>query len=289
MTTPEPRAPEIAELLGAMPVAWSTVCGGYSQARRWAVTLPDGTSAFIKVGTDPFSCSSLRAEAHAYETLRGAFLPRYLGWRDGDEPLLAIEDLSAAFWPPPWTDARVRAVMDALADVHATPAPDGFPALTDLGDFLRGWNDVAAEPEKFLALEQCSPSWLDRNLDTLIEAQASVRLEGDALLHLDVRSDNLCFRDERALLVDWSWARVGNPDVDLGFWLPSLAYESDHLPESLLPDAPGVAALVSGFFAARGSQPADGADRVVRELQRTQLKTALPWVVRALDLGPVRS
>ena len=48
---------------------------------------------------------------------------------------------------------------------------------------------------------------------------------GEAFLHLDVRSDNICIADGRAVLVDWNWASLGNPRVDLAFWLPSLSHE----------------------------------------------------------------
>jgi hypothetical protein len=50
-------------------------------------------------------------------------------------------------------------------------------------------------------------------------------LAGDALVHVDVRSDNVCFRDGHALIVDWVAAGIANPDLDVAAWLPSLAAE----------------------------------------------------------------
>jgi aminoglycoside phosphotransferase (APT) family kinase protein len=44
-----------------------------------------------------------------------------------------------------------------------------------------------------------------------------------------VRSDNICIGDGGATLVDWNWASVGNPRVDLAFWLPSLHFEGGRL------------------------------------------------------------
>ncbi|MGI8639393.1 MAG: sensor histidine kinase [Pyrinomonadaceae bacterium] len=58
-------------------------------------------------------------------------------------------------------------------------------------------------------------------------------------------------------------------------------------PEKILPDAPEVAAWVSGFFAARAGLPEISDAPRVRLVQRQQMETALPWAVRALDLPPL--
>ncbi|HEV3467923.1 MAG TPA: hypothetical protein VG148_01270, partial [Pyrinomonadaceae bacterium] len=111
---------------------------------------------------------------------------------------------------------------------------------------------------------------------------------GDSLTHWDLRSDNICISAGRAVFVDWSAACLSNPRLDLGFWLPSLAYESGVAPEKILPDAPEVAAWVSGYFAARAGLPEISDAPRVRTVQRRQLETALPWAARALDLPPLR-
>ena len=96
----------------------------------------------------------------------------------------------------------------------------------------------------------------------------------------------MCLTTGRVLFVDWNVACVANPRLDLGFWLPSLAYEGGPAPERILPDAPEIAARVSGFFAARAGLPSIEDAPRVRVVQRQQLATALPWVARALDLPP---
>jgi thiamine kinase-like enzyme len=101
-----------------------------------------------------------------------------------------------------------------------------------------------------------------------------------------LRSDNICLKDGRAVFVDWNGACLSNPRLDLGFWLPSLAYESGVEPERILPDAPEVAARVSGYFASRAGLPKIGDAPLVRVVQRRQLEMALPWAVRALGLPP---
>lgn len=96
----------------------------------------------------------------------------------------------------------------------------------------------------------------------------------------------MCITERRALFVDWNHACLSNPQLDLGFWLPSLAYEGGPAPEHILPDAPDIAAWVSGFFAARAGLPGIPDAPQVRLVQRQQLATALPWAARALGLPP---
>ena len=101
-------------------------------------------------------------------------------------------------------------------------------------------------------------------------------------MHCDVRSDNLCLRDGRAVLLDWNHARIGNPAFDVAFWLPSLVLEGTAPPEGFGVDE--FAAVVAGFFASRaGLPPPEGAPRV-RGFQRAQLEVALPWACRVLGL-----
>lgn len=107
------------------------------------------------------------------------------------------------------------------------------------------------------------------------------------MTHFDLRSDNICMSRTGAKFIDWAEACLGNLAVDLGFWLPSLNYEGGPPPEELLPNAPDVAAWVSGFFAARAGLPNIPDAPFVRRVQREQLSTALPWVARALTLGEI--
>jgi hypothetical protein len=109
-------------------------------------------------------------------------------------------------------------------------------------------------------------------------------LTGDALTHLDLRSDNLCCTADGIRFIDWAEACRSNADVDLGFFLPSLAHEGGPLPDSILPDRPDFAAVVSGFFASRAGLPSIPNAPFVRRVQREQLGTALPWAIRTLAL-----
>ena len=54
-----------------------------------------------------------------YSAFDGNFMPKVLGWVDGERPLLLLEDLSGCFWPPPWDSVRVDQVLEALARLRA--------------------------------------------------------------------------------------------------------------------------------------------------------------------------
>jgi hypothetical protein len=275
--------------LRSEPVGWRAVThGGYTPARRWVVTLADGSSAFVKVATDELTASWLRDEHVAYSVMRGAsFMPNYVGWADdGEHPVLALEDLSGGHWPPPWERQHVDAVLRTLEELASTPPPEGTPlAERERRDISGGWEEVAVDPSPFLALGLCEPAWLSSHLEALRAAATEAPVAGEALLHFDVRSDNICLRGGRANLVDWNMTTVGNPQIDVVFWLPSLEAEGGPSPEAVLPDAdPRLVSAVAAFFCARAGRGAVAGWPQVRHVQRSQARSALPWAARALGL-----
>ncbi len=271
-------------MLGSAATAWARVTsGGWSVNEHWTVQLEDGARAFLKHAAPVEPCPTwLRDEHEVYAAIEGPFLPRLLGWEDGDRPLLVLEDLSpGAHWPPPWRVGDVEAVLAALGEVAA--APLGAPLLRLTEDPILGWPEVARAPEPFLGLGLVSPGWLDTALPALLDASNATPLDGEALLHCDIRSDNLCLRDGRAIIFDWSHGRRGNPVFDVAFWLPSLALEGGPRPDAFGVD--GFAVFVAGFFAALAGLPPPAGAPAVRGFQLRQLEVALPWACRALGLA----
>jgi aminoglycoside phosphotransferase (APT) family kinase protein len=246
----------------------------------------------VKIAAFDYVADWFRDERFVYDALDGIpVLPRLLGWDDdGEAPLLALEDLSDARWPPPWNRPSVDAVLTALDALHAATPRADLPTADARQFGLDSWSDVDADPAPFLATGICSPDWLAHNLPALAVASAAARIDGDHVLHFDVRSDNLCFTEERMLFVDWNHACMGNPVLDTASWLPSLEVEGGPAPEDVLaPDTPGlaeIAALLAGYFCARAGLPEIPQAPHVRQLQREQAGTALPWASRMLGLPP---
>jgi hypothetical protein len=265
------------KLLASEAETWAGVVRkGYSLNEHWTVAFADGTNAFLKLGHIPPSPEWIRDEHALFRSVSGPFMPRFLAFEDGDRPLLVLEDLLPAYWPPPWRDGDVELVLAALAEVAAVRVE-----LRRVESFLsNGWHAVAADPAPFLSTGLRDAEWLERMLPTLVAAGDAAPLHGDSLLHADVRSDNLCLKDGRCVLVDWNHACIGNPALDVAVWLPSLALE--HGPR---PDRFGVdefAPFVAGFFAARAGLPKPAGAPRVREFQRAQAEVSLAWTERVL-------
>jgi phosphotransferase family enzyme len=273
-------------VLGVAAEEWTQVASrGYALGDRWRIRLRDGRTVFAKRAIDAPTAESLRTEHGVYVALRAPFMPPLLGWEEAELPLLVLADLSGAQWPPPWTAGAIEAVLDTLAEVAATRPPGGLRRLA--AEPPETWHAVAREPGPFFALGLCSESWFEQCLPTLLEASHPALLDGEALLHFDVRSDNLCIHEGRAILVDWNLACVGSSAFDIAFWLPSLTLEHGQQPEGLVRDRPDVdafAAIVAGFFAARAGLPAPPGAPTVRSFQLAQLEVALPWAARVLGL-----
>jgi phosphotransferase family enzyme len=278
----------VEETLGERTTAWSRVTrSGYSSVERWIVGLSDNETVFVKSSGDPLLASFLRDEHHIYANLRGSFLPRLVAWSDGDQPVLVLEALTDAHWPPPWTETSIEKALSTLDEIAAAPVPDGLPIAADEYVQSDSWEAVVTDRAPFLSLGLCSEDWLQDHLAELAEASLAAPIAGNHLVHCDFRSDNLCIRGDGAVVVDWNWACVGNSDFDAAFWVPSLAMELHRWPKEIPEHRPGVqefASYVAGFFASRAGLPPPETAPYVRAFQLAQLRVAFRWAVEALDL-----
>jgi hypothetical protein len=286
---PDLRA-RISTLLGRHVTAWRPALGGYTAAERWICTLENGASAFAKVAVDTRTAQWLREEHHVYQYVDPPYMARLLGWSDdhSDRPILLLEDLSHADWPPPWTQARIDQVLALISSVAATSAPLDLPRLADQKESVfSGWATVARDPRAFLSLGLCSMAWLDRSLERLVQVEAEADVAGESFLHLDVRSDNLCFDGARTVLVDWNLAAIGNPRIELIGWLPSLSIEGGPPPDQFSgPDDAPFAVITAGHFAARAGLPPSSPTSGARISQLMQLEPSLAWACRLVGLDP---
>ncbi|HEY3800546.1 MAG TPA: phosphotransferase [Caulobacteraceae bacterium] len=288
--TPSQPTPAILDravaVLGWSPTHWRVVHGGYTPAARY-VGSRGSDRCFLKVATNSVTARMLRAEARAYLALSGPFMPTFVGWDDDPEaPLLLIEDLSGAHWPPPWTPAQIDAVLAGVGALHVMTA--ALPPITEtMPALFGGWRMIANDPAPFLSLGLASARWLDRALPSLIAADDACPREAQTVAHFDLRSDNICFTDAGPKLVDWAAACLADPGLDVAGWLPSLQLEGGPPPEAILPGRPDAAAVVSGYFCSRAGLPPIPSAPRVRTIQAKQSRHALPWVQRALGLPPL--
>lgn len=217
--------------------------------------------------------------------IQADFVPTLLAWDDGagTYPVLMVEDLSGAHWPPPWTTKQVELLLHTLTRVAQTPPPPGLPLLEEQRGCFTRWAQVAQNPSALLQRGVCAPSWLDAALPELLAAEARASLSGEHLIHGDVRSDNLCFVGNTVVLVDWSNAQRGTAQWDVAYLLATLHLEGGPAPYEVMPGGGELVALHSDDMALRVSQPQHFPAWLVEKHQHL-LRIQLSWLAQALGL-----
>ncbi len=164
-----------------------------------------GLSFFVKAATTEPTAVFLRDEHAIYSGIAATCMPEMLAWDDaGKWPILVLEDLSGAAWPPPWNPMRIDAVLRACAELASIEGPDWLPSWRELRDDFMRWRVIGEDPRPFLSTGLANHDWLETALPLLCAAEAAADVTGTSVVHSDVRSDNLCFVPE-AKLVDWNW------------------------------------------------------------------------------------
>jgi hypothetical protein len=274
----------VAAVMGSPVAAWRAVTGGYSIAERWSVDLENGRRVFAKLATSDDIAKRLRDEHHNMAAIDANFRCEILAWEESERPLLVVEELSHGRWPPPWEPGDIERVLETFERVAETSPPSHVPSTEIYREMFTGWQHMAADPSGFLSLDIGTERWLADCAPALIEAERSVVLEGNDLVHGDAWSSNICLLDDRVVLVDWNFASYGNREFDRAAWLPALRLEGGPLPEEVAPGFRSWAAALSGFFAASATHPPPEGAPTVRPWQKRQARIAIPWACRELGL-----
>jgi hypothetical protein len=236
---------EVEAALGAPVIATRSQVGGFSPGTADRVELADGRRVFIKsVGAE---INALSVELHRDEARMMAALPDHAPAPEllhvldqGDWMTLVLEDIEGRQPALPWHDGDIAAVVGALAQLHAA-GPVAPPAVDR--SFLDTHEDVFISWS--LVADRCPDDldpWCIERLDALVEREqvAVEHVAGEALLHCDVRADNLLVRPGGdVVLVDWAWCSRGAAWLDPAELLMSLVVQG-----SVDPDAD--AALLAG-------------------------------------------
>jgi aminoglycoside phosphotransferase (APT) family kinase protein len=277
----------VASALGKEPVHWHKPHTGLSAAQRFVVRFADESSAFVKAAVDDPTEGWLRTEYEVLSSVVGSFVPRLLAWTEnGGRPVLLVEDLSGAHWPADhhpvtWKLGQFALLFATLREVAAATLPASLPAAET--DFRPQWPWIEREADEFLALGLCSEAWFRKASDGLVEAEKRVPLAGYALVHGDVRSDNVCFVGDRTVLVDWGTALRGHPHHDLTTALSTLPLEGGPDPFDILPEGGAWAAYHAGRNVRRAYRETKAPEWFRNVLKRIST-ICLSWAARSLDL-----
>jgi aminoglycoside phosphotransferase (APT) family kinase protein len=299
-----PKVPErvraaVEERLDGPVVSVASQSAGFSPGVASRLLTADGRRFFVKAaGPEPNCLSPVahRQEANVTAALpEEAPVPRLLwSYDEGEEGwvVLVFEDVEGRNPPVPWKGDELSKTLDALASLAELLTPSTLAPGVVVGR-AGDWSVVSGRYWERLAEERPVglDAWSVRHLDELadLEAEGSSAVEGDTLLHLDVRADNLLLTPEgKVLVVDWPHARVGAPWVDLLFFAPSVAMQGGPHPEELLArypyaqsgdaDAITTVAAIAGFFTGEGLKPAPPGLPTLRAFQLAQGEAARRWL-----------
>ncbi|MDQ0201452.1 aminoglycoside phosphotransferase family protein [Neobacillus ginsengisoli] len=292
------------------------VFGGYGPSATFRIFLEDGRTVFAKgagLGSISENWRVLPLEETVYCDIAAIYpiSPRYLGSvRVEGWHLLLLEDLRNTKKVPPWSDKLALKAVRDIAEFHLRGLSEVgkveamiSKGVTDNWFNIKNNND---ERNYFLGLfrekRRESESWLEAVIDTFISIEAEFMNTDQpwGLIHKDIRSDNLRFRDGSLLLFDWALACRGPLLFDVGFFLPSIEGEGGPTAEHLLPEykrvmadnninfslvaQQSVAVAAAGFFASRAGKPPISLLPRLRYIQRLQLGPALRWSCNILGL-----
>ncbi len=304
---------QVESMLGSPVSRAARIWGGYSPAPTFRLALADGRRAFFKATyakSNEFSTAALWQEARVYAELKdliGAWMPQfYAEFQYEDWHGLLLEDLGPKS-APPWTPSLVRKVAHGLADFYnatvAKPLPEWL-AHPDSWVQEESWARTVAQSDDLRKVAAMAGERSDEALRWLQAATPTITamfdqgglLQGPfALLHGDLRSDNLRFTRNRLYLFDWPAVMVGRPELDLVAFAQSITVEAGPQPEQILawyrekgPLEPvavdSALAWCISFFASKAWQAELPELPRLRRFQRQQLAVLLQWAARAWGL-----
>jgi hypothetical protein len=297
---PHVRA-RIEEYLGEPVVKVWSMAGGFSPGLAARLETASGRRVFAKaVSAFPNEEAPRihRREIRVASRLPGAAPVPRLRWShaedDGDGwVILVFDDIDGHPPAQPWVAREFDRVVDALNELTRDLTPSPVPAH-EMGSVV-GWGVLSGRHWIGLEVDDIAhpDPWVTRHLDKLIAAEDAMRgvIDGETLLHLDLRGDNMLLTDDGVAIVDWPHARIGASWLDGAFFAPSVAMEGGPDPEDLvlrldaLREADpehltlGIAGI-AGFFTHLGGLPPLPGLPGLREFQRAQGAVARRWLAQ---------
>ena len=295
--------------LGAPVVRAARIWGGYTPSPTYRLVLADGRRAFFKgtyQASNEVAKSALVYEERVYRDLGpwiGRWMPQwYASLHHADWHGLLLEDLGPKSVPP-WTPARTRAITYALAAFHRSSIGSQPPAWLSRPDedlSHLNWRQTIQESLQFQNIAALAGreapqalAWLEKispTIDRLMQ-QPALREGPYAILHGDLRSDNLRFTRGRLYLFDWPAITVGRPELDIVAFAQSVTVEGGPSPEQVMTwygehfplNNNAIECALAWwltYFADRAWRPEIPGLPRVRRFQRQQLGTLAAWAAR---------
>jgi hypothetical protein len=277
----------VEERCGSPVVEAESQGAGFTPGFASVLTCADGSRHFVKAAStvaQRWIADSLREEGRKLRELPPTAPAPSLRWLfDGDWVVLGLEYVEARAPHRPWRLEELGACLDALetvADV-LTPVPDGLTLdrfADELGAWPLYWDHVRATRDLPHADEAAA-----------LAASFAEVVQGETLVHTDVRDDNVLLTDDgRALFCDWNWPVVGAEWLDSLIMLigprgDGIDVESVISSRDLLRNVPPdhldrVLAVVCGYFLKSADDPVPPTSPHMRDAQRWQGDVVWDWL-----------
>ncbi|WP_435744950.1 phosphotransferase [Microbacterium sp. PMB16] len=290
-TLPAALRESILDAIGGAFVADAPTHGGFGVGYAGIVTTTRRT-VFVKAcGADGHSdsLSLLRREIGVVKRIPSPVGPEVQAAIDHETgAALILTAIDGRHPGGPWRAADLHLVADSIGALAASPAPSALPrAESDLAPDFTRWVDIAADPQ----LSETLPETVKNRLPELlrIEQRFAETIRGDAIMHNDLREDNILIADGRAHLLDWPYAVRAAPWADVPLLLPSIEASGGPAcedawrlfqehgapdPASLLP----IAAAGASYLWHAQAQPEVAQIPGLRSFQRARAVPALRWI-----------
>jgi hypothetical protein len=221
--------------------------GGFSEAKRGLIDLPNGVEAFVKIGNSENTKKWAQKEIKVYRMLHKhnyPYVPALLAVND-EESAFAIEAFPQEAgwdWHANWDVARLDETvkaMDALASLQLNDSERNYLAGAALDMDKDGWGPLSQSKEKqsvlIRKLKDAGKEDVSQQVDFITDAQRSVAYDfhNENFVHFDMRADNCAWNVElgQARIVDWNWAQIGDRDLEMAAFLVSVVKSGLKLPK----------------------------------------------------------
>lgn len=269
--------------------------GGFSPGLAVRVAGGGGRRAFVKAISKryPESLPFYRKEASVAARLPPLvatpafqFCAEYDDWI-----VLAFDDVDGRMPALPWRREEVELILEAITRLAEVGDPCPLAGIEPWGGDPGGWPGWRLVPGSPIVDRLAPPA--RRRLVELVELEAMypAATHGEALVHADLRVDNILITAEGVRFVDWACAARGGAWVDVmhfclnaavhGLDDPNGVFRHHPLTAGVAPEAlRSILAAVAGRMVYLSSQPAVAGLPALRDFQALVATAAWRWLSR---------
>lgn len=286
----------VENLLGAPVTSAASQANGFSPGSADRVQTSNGERAFVKAVQRERNPATFDLHSREIKIMtampREVSAPTLLGSYIADDWVaLILDDIEGRHPGESLDGSDIVPVLDALATLSVVKESDArdLPRASDeLIAEAAGWSQLQED----LVIGEL-PEWVQDSFNRLRAASDEVAcaVEGDYLLHLDCRADNVLIDSVgKAWIIDWPWAGIGARWVDgLTYLLDARLRGEAVNADALLQNHPlfegvsagsidSVLAAITGGFFNKARRPAPPNMPTLRDFQKREALAGAAWL-----------